>query len=1596
MKPIKRIYKWVTATRLRKIMSSVLAVLIVVTSIRYVFVNPKEVLADTLISMNEGYGSSTSDSNGSVSAGTITGALWRTDDLCKDEKCLFFDGTQDYVSFSDDVDLDFAATNDFTISGWFRHAPKTSGTDVLVAKMNSSDNDGGYQVQMESDGDITCEIDDDDADTTIDDSATSTAANYDDNQWHFFACVKSGTTSLTLYIDGVQVAQDASISQTTTLANDDPFTIGIDGDLTSSDYTGFIDEIKIVRRALSATEIAADFLGGTITFTGSGPVGYWKLDEAGDATRNDSSGNGNNLTESAGDTIDQTTGKYNSAADFEKDDTEYLEIADASQTGLDLGNTFTLSAWLKPESASAENDAGIMTKLVNGGDYSYGWGTYGSAGQNNFILAIDDDGWTGGGVGIISGDNIYTVGIWQHFAITYNGSIIRLYKNGVEQISGSFPYLTTITPHNGTAAFRIGQWEDVSQYFDGAIDEAKVYNYARSSTQILEDMVANPPSGVSASFGPDQSYLSNGLVGYWKLDESSGSAADASGNGLTLTNNGTTTYVGGKFGNGSEHVPASSQYLSTATTITGAKTVSFWTNPDSTTNYMISLTSGAYITASGGTISATGFTNPSIYVNGVASTTLTQDVWQLVTVTTDTVIDANQFYVGRQGSNYYDGTLDEVRVYNRPFTPAEVAKLYAWAPGPVGHWKMDENTGTTSTFDSSTNNNTGTLTGSMTASDWIPGKFGSALDFDGSDDYVSTTSTVNPGTSDFTLEQWINPTTLTCGCTTFGQEDGSGTGRTWVEVTSGGVVQSFLSGSIQSSGYTTTAKTWLHVALVHNNSANTLSWYINGVPYNQNTGVSVESATGNFRIAASKNGEYFNGKVDEVRIYNYVRTQSQIVEDMNGGHPAPGSPVGSAVAYWKMDEGYLTTAYDSNQSTGGAEDLTLSSASWTNSGKFGKAWNGTGALWVSRADDDDLDFAATDDFSISLWFKSDSASNPGATEWILNKSLSGGTQQAGYAVYVNTSGQICFGIDDDTTWTPDVESCTSTDYYDAAWHHIMAVRNVTSDTTKIYVDAVEKDSDTDTTTATLANARILYIGDRQGADGGDELNGDVDEVKIYRSALNADQIKAEYNHGSGQALGALSTDSTGIASWSDTDSYCPPGQGSTCTPPVAHWKLDENTGTTANDSTGNANTGTITAGSGTWIPGKLGGSYSFDNAATVINAGSATSLDDLPAAGMTIEAWVYPKSAGEGSLGFIAAKNSGTTPSSGWILRLNSTTSLTFTVDGSTDLVHTTNTSLITQNAWNHVVVSWDGVITTASSAKIYINGVEATYATTTNGASRVSDAASTFYIGNDSTSARTFDGYIDNVMVYNYARSLPQIAWDYNRGGPVGWWKMDESSWNNNCSTDTVFDSSGNAIHGDACPSSTGPTGGASGKFNNAGLFDGSNDYVIVPRSTTLEPANVSVSAWVKSSDPTPTSNDVSIVQKFRTEFDSDSYALYVDYTTNGVNFEVRLASSGCGSGGITGIWDNSWHHILGTFDGTDARLYVDGVLRTTGSCSGTLQYNTADVYIGSRGNLSNYFYSGSIDDVRIYNYALTSQQVKTVMNNGSVTRFGPLQGSP
>lgn len=214
---------------------------------------------------------------------------------------------------------------------------------------------------------------------------------------------------------------------------------------------------------------------------------------------------------------------------------------------------------------------------------------------------------------------------------------------------------------------------------------------------------------------------------------------------------------------------------------------------------------------------------------------------------------------------------------------------------------------------------------------------------------------------------------------------------------------------------------------------------------------------------------------------------------------------------------------------------------------------------------------------------------------------------------------------------------------------------------------------------------------------------------------------------------------------------------------ISQWKLNDNaTNTTVVDSVG-SNTGTCDVNTDTIdATGKINGGLTFNGTTTIVNCGTATSLDNLSP--FSVAAWIYPNSVGENNLGYIAGKPGG------WSLNLATaaTPRVSFTRTAATSLVRGSANGTITLSAWNFVVMTWDGDITNpVGSCKLYINGSETTYLVRTAGvAPNGDDSAGNFCIGNrDTDTARTFNGIIDNVIVCNRVLTSTEILGMWNSG---------------------------------------------------------------------------------------------------------------------------------------------------------------------------------------------------------------------------------------
>jgi len=253
------------------------------------------------------------------------------------------------------------------------------------------------------------------------------------------------------------------------------------------------------------------------------------------------------------------------------------------------------------------------------------------------------------------------------------------------------------------------------------------------------------------------------------------------------------------------------------------------------------------------------------------------------------------------------------------------------------------------------------------------------------------------------------------------------------------------------------------------------------------------------------------------------------------------------------------------------------------------------------------------------------------------------------------------------------------------------------------------------------------------------------------------------------------------------------------------------------------------------------------------------------------------------------------------------------------------------------------------------------------------------------------FSGSIDQVKIYNYARTPAQVAYDYNRGGPVGWWKMDEcqgiaiGDWSGNNNTGTLnIGASGTQNSVGTCQTSGTAWGnGATGKWNSSLNFDGTDDYINIGRSSPIGQISptLSVSAWINVKGGENTWR--SIVEPLTGSY----FHLHLQNSNKAEIYFYGPAKSALSSTLFNSTNYNKWYHLVGVWDGTYAKIYINGTLEGTSTAgSGNVGAANSNINIG-QGVSSTRQFNGLIDDVRIYNYALTQEQIKQLYNGGSVT---------
>ncbi|MHC4499232.1 MAG: LamG-like jellyroll fold domain-containing protein, partial [Planctomycetota bacterium] len=423
---------------------------------------------------------------------------------------------------------------------------------------------------------------------------------------------------------------------------------------------------------------------------------------------------------------------------------------------------------------------------------------------------------------------------------------------------------------------------------------------------------------------------------------------------------------------------------------------------------------------------------------------------------------------------------------------------------------------------------------------------------------------------------------------------------------------------------------------------------------------------------------------------------------------------------------------------------------------------------------------------------------------------------------------------------------------------------------------------------------------------------------------------------------------------------------------ISHWGLDEGSGSTAFDLVG-GNHGTL-VNSPVWTTGQVGGALEFDGVDDYVDMGSPASLVMTDA--LTLSAWVYPKGPSNASMGIIANKEGE------YEIARNNNGTVSFAIDNSYPDWYWQNTGYtLLQDTWTHIVLTYSNE---ESQIRLFANGSEVF---SMPGSGPITDNhpdTDSFRIANREIGNTPFNGSIDDVRIYNRALSAEDVQQLYLEGSAVAQWEFDEGE--GSIAYDSVGDSNG-TIYGAQW---------TTGQIGRALEFDGDGDYIDCGTDGSLNITNeITISAWVKT-------NSGTVNQKIARKGEMIYMLMIGGTAANDVRFGLGTGSSWTVLLDTTGdyISTGTWYHIVGTWNGTNASIYIDGVIRANDSWSGTLGTNSAPLGIGAHSNngvsWSNYF-NGIIDDVRIYDQALSAEEIQQLYRAAFISGdYHLLPGSP
>lgn len=460
----------------------------------------------------------------------------------------------------------------------------------------------------------------------------------------------------------------------------------------------------------------------------------------------------------------------------------------------------------------------------------------------------------------------------------------------------------------------------------------------------------------------------------------------------------------------------------------------------------------------------------------------------------------------------------------------------------------------------------------------------------------------------------------------------------------------------------------------------------------------------------------------------------------------------------------------------------------------------------------------------------------------------------------------------------------------------------------------------------------------------------------------------------------LQSGSATARSWTENGPACTPAPSGI----ISWWPAEGN----ADDIIGGNNGAPV--GNLTYASGEVGQAFVFDGSTSYIPLASSPSLDVGSGTGFTIEGWILPAS---GTTAPIVEWDSSS--SDGLQFWVNNGTQLYANLKDTSGGDHTlSSASGVLNNAgFQHVALTYDQA---SGNAYMYLNGAIVASANFGNITPQTSYQDYNLNIGRRTGQPvglnDTYQGLLDELSIYGRALSQSEISAIYVAGslgkcftpppcdpvpsGIVGWWPAEGN-------TDDTIGGNNGTINGGVTYSS--------GEVGQSFLFDGSSGYVSIPASSSLDVGSgsgMTIECWIWPNNLGP--GDAQPIVEWD-DPDTVGVQLWLEnpYTLFG---NLRDASgtdymmeSAAGTINTTG-----WQHVAETYDQAsgNAYLYINGV-QVASANFGTITPNTSlPLYFGTRAAQgypgSGDLYSGGLDEVSIYNRALSPSEISAIYAAG------------